>query len=457
MTSAVQSPPDLSGLYALVSDADFWDQLRKQTEKRLLPIMRQTVIAGARAGVRNLLNFYELGDRKTVAEKAARPKRRKQLITPSHPAFDFLYKWNSLSTDLGYLNHLFWPGTSSMVDVITSTLISDMIDKTLNTLQEKLREAEAENLGPDWVAEQMRASFDQRGQAMAITETNRFFGSGAVQSYKRAGVKYWRWSTVNDPWVDQRCRDLEAQNALIPIEIDFYPAHPRCRCFPVAVPIEKATELLAAATIQLKYNPGQPRDHFGKWASGGGYAAFGDPKKDPGAIGAYSDALSTGDLTARETATVKEYTGSSYKQINSSLRGTLDAPLDFSRDIEAIDSAIAKGTFKEGVVLHRGVSFKQTTNLNNLKPGAILSDAGYSSLSASEDIAFGHATKNGLGAVLEVRVPAGVNGLPLWQGDRSRWRTEYEVLMPRGSSFRLVSNSGRDEFGVTRAVVELVP
>lgn len=48
----------------------------------------------------------------------------------------------------------------------------------------------------------MEPSFSsQRAEVIAITETTRFFGAGAMASYTALGLENWEWSTVRDPWV----------------------------------------------------------------------------------------------------------------------------------------------------------------------------------------------------------------------------------------------------------------
>jgi len=66
--------------------------------------------------------------------------------------------------------------------------------------------------------------------------TTRLFGMGAQAVYEKMEIEEWSWQTVKDPWV---CTTCEGRNGRkYPMEHQFEPAHPRCRCFarPVAIP-----------------------------------------------------------------------------------------------------------------------------------------------------------------------------------------------------------------------------
>lgn len=70
-----------------------------------------------------------------------------------------------------------------------------------------------------------------RARRIAVTETTRFFGQGAIASYRAALLEEWEWSTVRDPWVCKICEPRDGER--YPIDEDFSPGHPSCRCFPV--------------------------------------------------------------------------------------------------------------------------------------------------------------------------------------------------------------------------------
>jgi SPP1 gp7 family putative phage head morphogenesis protein len=72
---------------------------------------------------------------------------------------------------------------------------------------------------------------EKRAQLIGVTETTRLFGRGAQATFTAAGVRTWVWQTDEDDSVCPICDDLDGQE--FPMEDDFDPAHPGCRCFPL--------------------------------------------------------------------------------------------------------------------------------------------------------------------------------------------------------------------------------
>lgn len=90
---------------------------------------------------------------------------------------------------------------------------------------------------------------------------------------------------------------------------------------------------------------------------------------------AYAGALD--QLTKAERAAVSDYTGSAFGAINSVLRNEGFNPESFpnsniTKQVNAIDSALQRGTLQEGAILYRGFSANNITSAlesGQLKPG----------------------------------------------------------------------------------------
>jgi HK97 family phage portal protein len=78
----------------------------------------------------------------------------------------------------------------------------------------------------------------QRAELIAATETSRAYNEGLQQAFRESGlVNLWEWRTSEDERVCPVCGPLHGRRAPIGQAIDGYniPAHPRCRCWPLAV------------------------------------------------------------------------------------------------------------------------------------------------------------------------------------------------------------------------------
>jgi SPP1 gp7 family putative phage head morphogenesis protein len=106
---------------------------------------------------------------------------------------------------------------------------------TRRQMIEAFRAAEVTGEQPRETAKRLAALFSpQRAEVIAVTESSRLFGAGALATYRNLGYRQWEWTTVEDPAVEGVCSSLNGSR--YPIETPFYPAHPGCRCFPIAVP-----------------------------------------------------------------------------------------------------------------------------------------------------------------------------------------------------------------------------
>jgi SPP1 gp7 family putative phage head morphogenesis protein len=106
---------------------------------------------------------------------------------------------------------------------------------TRRQIIESFRQAEVTGEQPRETARRLAALFSpQRAEVIAVTESSRLFGAGALATYRNLGYWQWEWTTVEDAAVEGVCSSLNGSR--YPVETPFHPAHPGCRCFPVAVP-----------------------------------------------------------------------------------------------------------------------------------------------------------------------------------------------------------------------------
>ncbi len=139
------------------------------------------------------------------------------------------------------------------------------------------------------------------------------------------------------------------------------------------------------------------------------------------------------DLTPKEKAAVKSYTGSGYRELNKYLRGQTKTKPGNAGIVPDLDKALAKHPTPEGIVVYRG--FHLTAALNDpawqalgirsradLKPGMDLTDTGYTSTSPAKWKAWS-------GEKLEIRVPKATPGA--WVDIVSSNSGELEFLLGR--------------------------
>lgn len=151
-------------------------------------------------------------------------------------------------------------------------------------------------------------------------------------------------------------------------------------------------------------------------------------------------------LLDSEKWAVKAYSGHEYREINSFMRGEKMSEAAKKRVVETavqLDRAIDKAKFNENVVLFRKVSTYSgapagwVQEMRGLKVGQVFEEKGYVSTSLlksnwSGDIQFViRASKGQRGLYMNAKIGG--------SGSLSRYPSEQEVLLPRGSKFRVLS------------------
>jgi hypothetical protein len=167
------------------------------------------------------------------------------------------------------------------------------------------------------------------------------------------------------------------------------------------------------------------------------------------------------NIPEAEEAVINYTNGSGwYSDINGSLRDP-DWPIRASelaqRDeyVRQLDNLMAQAPpLDRATITYRGVKNDEfASTLRTLRPGDSFTDAGYVSTDIDRQIAINFARADGV--VLEIINPAGTRGVvPLAYRVEVAERHmigEMEWLLPRNTTFRVVSNDG------SRIVVEVVP
>lgn len=147
------------------------------------------------------------------------------------------------------------------------------------------------------------------------------------------------------------------------------------------------------------------------------------------------------DMSPREIDAMKAYSGSMYRDLNSRLRAGKNASREDAADLKQMDKVFERASTKEPITVFRGVGPEMAAKL---KAGASFTDGGFSSGTASRDIAEAYSSFGGDGgALMEIRVPKGAKAVSLKEtsafgGSSSKTRSEEEILLNRGSNFRVV-------------------
>lgn len=139
-------------------------------------------------------------------------------------------------------------------------------------------------------------------------------------------------------------------------------------------------------------------------------------------------------LTQDEASALRSYSRNVHKPVNGYLRGLNDDAVVAESWVPLLDAALAKAVpAPRELRLYRSFASKQFF-LRALKKGSEFTDPGYCSTSTSFDLTKSFR-ESPYGIRLEIAVPEGTRIAPL--GDLADNPCELEVLLPRGSRFRV--------------------
>lgn len=177
------------------------------------------------------------------------------------------------------------------------------------------------------------------------------------------------------------------------------------------------------------------------------------------AVGSSNSVESMGQLDDYQHHVIHSYSDVVYTNINGVLRNRPDDVTDreqAQRHIDALDQAFATvAGAKSAALLKRGVNSRELSKLlagGKLLPGATFRDLGIVSTTHAENIP---GMWQGKDFQITIRTPKGAKAL--WVQSKSEMPSEREVLLPRGSTFRVVSGNksgktslnGNEQWNVT--------
>lgn len=145
------------------------------------------------------------------------------------------------------------------------------------------------------------------------------------------------------------------------------------------------------------------------------------------------DSLNSPVLKREAKDALDHYQGTGYMSVNEELRFAEGALDDVSDDvvsfIKGMDQAMADNTLSADVRVYRGLD--EVDWLDDLKPGAEISDHAYTSTSIDREIAEDFASYGeDNGVVLEILVPKGTHGIKMTGYEETS--DELEVILDRG-------------------------
>lgn len=164
------------------------------------------------------------------------------------------------------------------------------------------------------------------------------------------------------------------------------------------------------------------------------------------------------DLTQGELEALSDYQNTGFEGINSGLRsGNVSA--EHGQTIFAIDSALRRGTLPADVEVYRGMSLESPAAravAQSWKPGSTFEEKGFMSTSLDKNMAHNQFIEgDGPKARITVRARKGTHaGYMNAATNDEIMAGEQEMLLPRGTKYRIISNEQTS--GGIHVVMEVV-
>ena len=151
------------------------------------------------------------------------------------------------------------------------------------------------------------------------------------------------------------------------------------------------------------------------------------------------------DLSVPEGDAIKTYSGSTYREINSSLRNQTDLDTDVRSIVNGLDRCLARSVIPHDMTIFRGIDDDHYIETAIQNGGTSFVDRGFTSTSINPRTAVNFASKPSTpdAAILEIRVKKGQKGGFL-NSDLSQVGEEQEILLPRNGRYVIVGK-GRKE------------
>jgi SPP1 gp7 family putative phage head morphogenesis protein len=301
----------------------------------------------------------------------------------------------------------------------SSQQIGGILDTTRDMVRSTIEEGIRAGDSPAQLGDRLQeaAAFGEyRAETVARTETATILNRAAIESYREYGVTH---VTVMDGDDDEGCAAADGQVWTLeeaeanPIE------HPNCvRDFapiigepPASAAPEADEEVTPLTRPEVRELDGQMRTDYADWRD---------------------------DLSPEELDALKLYQSSGYRDINATLRGR--GSVDVADEVAALDSALSRSVIPHDIVAYRASSASAVPG--DLGVGSVFPDLGFASTSI--DPVNGHRyaayvmSDGKVPVFFEIRIPAGTRGAYM---DGVLEMREYEVLLARGSRFRVIRDT----------------
>lgn len=188
---------------------------------------------------------------------------------------------------------------------------------------------------------------------------------------------------------------------------------------------------LLRGVSKQNFNENEPRDDHGQWTEGGGLAAV------------------DGDWTEAERHGVIAYTTNGFRGMNQRLRGDQYHAIYPLGAVDELTAAIDRSTTTRDATVYRGLTeFAFNRHFADLHVGDIVQDAGFTSTTRHTSVAESFTYPSGV--IVEIQVPKGTHALPMEQVPdmpSNANRAEQEVILQRGTRYRVDAISGRGASG----------
>jgi len=161
-------------------------------------------------------------------------------------------------------------------------------------------------------------------------------------------------------------------------------------------------------------------------------------------------------LTETQDEAMQQYKGEDFLDLNDHLRmgGSSEIRLGSDPDQyldELIESSFEGTSLPEPIIVYRGSDWDVFEDFDDLT-GDIISDDAFVSTSMVKGIAEAHSD----GLVMEIRLPKGTQAIYMDKWKVTGWDTESELLLPKGSKFKVISDINRPDEYERELLVELI-
>lgn len=163
--------------------------------------------------------------------------------------------------------------------------------------------------------------------------------------------------------------------------------------------------------------------------------------------------LISGDLSNEEKIALLNYTGAMFRSLNPRLRADKNASRDDKTDLKLIDNAFKKSKISQTCKVFRGISGDILNELRNFKENQIFVEKAFMSTTTDKKTAWSFARGSSQG-LLEIIIPTGTHVISV--KNISQFKNENEILINRGSKFKIIKYLKRTRIRLETFVIEIL-